>query len=131
MDQTVNGAPGAVPPSHMYTMPAAFTVSTSDAMLYSVRYSGLRVFIRKVHWLQALAPATSMVSSAPSIKSAAKSTAYDTDIDDPLLVSGRLTFRADAREENTSRAANSGKSPNLLGWKTSSTRKPAATTAQT
>src|SRR5207302_8942194 len=115
----------------MYTMPAAFTVSTSDAMLYSVRYRGLRVFIRNVHWLQALAPATSIVSSAPSIKSAAKSTAYDTDIDDPLLVSCRLTFRAEASVENTRRAANSGKSPNLFGWKTSSTRKPAATTAQT
>src|SRR5437764_12244516 len=125
MDQTVNGSPGAVPPSHMYTMPAALTVRTSDAMLYSVRYSGLRVFIRKVHWLQALAPATSIVSSAPSINSAAKSTAYDTDIDDPLLVSGRLTLRADASDENTRSAANNGKSPNRCGRKTSSTTKPA------
>jgi hypothetical protein len=31
--QIENDCPGAVPPSHMYTSPAAFTVSTSDAML--------------------------------------------------------------------------------------------------
>ena len=44
-------------------------------MLYSVRYAGLRVVMRNVHWLQALAAATSMVSLAPSSSSAAKSTA--------------------------------------------------------
>src|SRR3989442_8295577 len=92
-------------------MPAAFTVRTSDAMLYSVRYSGLRVFMRNVHWLHALAPATNIVSSAPSMSSAAKSTAYETDIDEPLLVSGRLTFSADASEEKTRRVMNNGGSP--------------------
>src|SRR5437764_13471944 len=126
MDQTVNGSPGAVPPSHMKTMPAAFTVRTSDAMLYSVRYSGLRVFIRNVHWLHALAPATSIVSSAPSISSAAKSTAYDTDIDEPLLVSGRLTFSADASEEKTRRAVKSAGSPIRRGANAGRTAKPAA-----
>jgi hypothetical protein len=40
----------------------------------------LRAAIRKVHWLQALATAMSIVSFGPSSSRAAKSTAYDTDI---------------------------------------------------
>src|SRR5438046_4371556 len=112
MDHKETGPPGAAPPSHMYPTPAAFTVRTSDAMLYSVRYSGLRVFMRNVHWLHALAPATNIVSSAPSMSSAAKSTAYETDMDEPLLVSGRLTFNAEASDEKASRATKSGGAPN-------------------
>src|SRR6478672_7906273 len=106
-------------------MPAAFTVRTSDAMLYSVRYSGLRVFIRNVHWLHALTPATSIVSSAPSIRSAAKSTAYDTDIDDPLFVRGRLTFSADASEEKRRSARKSAGSAIRCGAKPRRTMNPA------
>ena len=55
-----------------------------------------------MHWLQALVPATSIVSSAPSRSSDAKSTAYDTDIVEPLVASGRLTLSADASDEQSS-----------------------------
>jgi hypothetical protein len=48
-----------------------------------------------------------MVSSAPSSSSAAKSTAYDTDIVEPLLARGRLTLNADASDDSTNNAANS------------------------
>ena len=58
-------------------------------MLNSVRYSGLRSFLFRWHWLNALPAATSIVSCGPSSSSDAKSTAYDTDIVDPLVVSGR------------------------------------------
>src|SRR5260370_40958619 len=91
------------PPNHVYTSPVAFTVSASDAMLNSVRCTGERVWVRNVHWLQALVAATNIVASAPSSSSAAKSTAYDTDMVEPLEVSGRFTFNADASEETTSR----------------------------
>ena len=73
-------------------------------MLNSVRYGAERDCVRNVHWLQALAAATSIVSSAPSSSSAAKSTAYDTDIVEPLVASGRLTFSADAMDEKSSSA---------------------------
>jgi hypothetical protein len=71
-------------------------------MLNSVRYGADRVCVRKVHWLNALAAATIIVSSAPRRSRAAKSTAYDTDIVEPLVASGRLTFRAEAIDEHAS-----------------------------
>src|ERR1700730_13652336 len=98
-----NSAPGTGPPNHGDTSPGAFTAGTRDAMLNSVRCTGERVCVRNVHWLQALVPATNIVASAPSSSSAAKSTAYDTDMVEPLEVSGRVTFNADASEETTSR----------------------------
>ena len=61
-------------------------------MLKSVRYGAERAWVRNVHWLHALAAATIIVSFAPSSRSAAKSTAHDTDIVEPLVASGRLTF---------------------------------------
>ena len=42
------------------------------------------------HWLNALPAATSIVSCGPSSSSDAKSTAYDTDIVEPLVVSGSV-----------------------------------------
>ena len=90
----------------MNAQPAAFTVSTSEAMLNKVRYGAERDCVRKVHWLHALAAATIIVWSAPSSSSAAKSTAYDTDIVDPLDASGRLTLSAEASDEQASRNAN-------------------------
>src|SRR5688572_3854709 len=68
-------------------------------MLNSVRYSGFFDFIRNVHWLHALVTATSIVSWGPSNSSDAKSTAYDTDIVEPLLASGRLTLNAEVIAE--------------------------------
>src|SRR5471030_348902 len=106
-------------------MPAAFTVSTSDAMLKSVRYGADRDCVRNVHWLHAPA-AASIVSSAPSRSSDAKSTAYDTDIVDPLEASGRLTFSAKASDEHASRKANSIGSAMVRGAKTARVSAPAA-----
>src|SRR3954466_214749 len=76
-------------------------------MLKRVRYGADRVCVRNVHWLNALAAATSIVSFAPSSSSAAKSTAYDTDIVEPLVASGRLTLKADASDEQPRSTANS------------------------
>ena len=66
--------------------------------------------MRNVHWLQALAAATNIVGSAPISSSDAKSTAYETDMVDPLVASGRLTFRPDATEEKSRSAKKS------VGW---------------
>src|ERR1700730_1374853 len=71
-------------------------------MLKAVRNGALRARVLNVHWLQALVPATSIVSLAPSKSKDAKSTAYDTDIVEPPEASGRLTFSADASDEQSS-----------------------------
>src|SRR5262245_30523397 len=102
-----NIVPGDGPPSDEYTIPVVFTVKTSAAMLNNVRCAGDLIWVRKVHWLQALTAATIIVASAPSSSSAAKSTAYDTDIVEPLVVRGRLTFIAEASDEKRSRTTNS------------------------
>src|SRR3954470_18957890 len=78
----------------------------NDETLNSVRYSGLRSFLFRLHWLKALPAATSIVSCGPSSSSDAKSTAYDTDIVDPLVVSGRWTFNAAVADDSTSSAMN-------------------------
>ena len=88
--------------------PAPWTVTTSDAMLNSVRYSGLRSrLLFRWHWANALAAATTIVSCGPSSSSDAKSTAYDTDIVDPLVVSGSVTFRAAAADDSSVRTTKS------------------------
>src|SRR2546425_12128372 len=78
-----SSAPGGKPPNAPYTSPAAFTVNTSDAMLYSVRYGGVCVFIREGDWLPAPAAGPSIVASAPRSSSDATSTAEGTDIEEP------------------------------------------------
>src|SRR5580704_12200894 len=72
-----------------------------------------------------------MVWSAPSSSSAAKSTAYDTDIVDPLEASGRLTFSADASDEQASRNANRTGFAIARGANTTSATVPPASTAPT
>src|ERR1700730_3084081 len=129
-----NSAPGTGPPNQVYTSPVIFTVSTSDAMLKSVRCTGERVCVRKVHWLQALVAATNIVASARSSSSAAKSTAYDTDMVEPLEVSGRFTFNADASDEKTSRTKKRvrlGRCRSASGPKRARTAVPAISTAAT
>ena len=74
-------------------------------MLKSVRYGGLRVFILNVHWLHALATATIIVSFGPNMMRARKSTAYETDIVEPLLESGRLTLNAELMTDSVKRIA--------------------------
>src|SRR5262245_36375328 len=103
---SVKPVPGSGPPSQVYAMPVALTVSTSDAMLNSVRCVGDFVFVRNVHWLHALVAATSIVALAPSRSSEAKSTAYDTDIVEPLVVSGSVTLSADASDDRRRRTPN-------------------------
>ena len=72
-------------------------------MLNAVRKCALRARVLNVHWLHALVPATSIVSSAPSSRRDAKSTAYDTDIVEPPEASGRFTLNAEASDEQSSR----------------------------
>ncbi len=108
-------AAGEGPPSQTYATPAAFTVRTSAAMLNAVRYATLRVCVRNVHWLHALAAATSIVSFGPMSSSAATSTAYETDIVEPDVVRGRLTFSAEASEDSSSRARKSPGRSRLRG----------------
>ena len=71
-------------------------------MLKSVRCSGFRSLIRKVHWLNALAAATIIVSLGPRSSSDAKSTAYDTDIVDDRRASGRFTLNTDVMDDSSS-----------------------------
>src|SRR6185295_17653741 len=131
MARSENDGPMVVPPSSVYAQPEIFTVSTSDAMLYSVRWKGDRACVRNVHCAHALAAATIIVSFAPSRSSAAKSTAYDTDIVEPLLASGRLTFSADASDEHPRRTRNRTKLVIEWGAKKAKTSAPAARTAPT
>src|SRR5574339_1314232 len=100
-------------------------------MLNSVRYSGARFSTRNVHWLHALAAATSIVESAPSSSSEAKSTAYETDIVDPAVASGSVTLNADATDEMIRSALNSPGWSTERGPKVTRTVVPAASTAPT
>src|SRR5688572_31316920 len=101
-------------------------------MLKSVRWTGLRSLIRNVHWLHALTAATTIVSSGPSSSSDAKSTAYETDIVDPLRAIGRLTLKTDVIDESASSSRNShGDRSVSTGKKTTSSPAPSAMTAPT
>ena len=80
--------------------------------------------VRNVHCAQALAAATIIVSFAPSRSSAAKSTAHDTDIVEPLVASGRLTFSADASDEHPSSTGEQDES-----WRSNGAQKTAKTSA--
>ena len=101
-------------------------------MLKSVRWSGLRSLIRKVHWLNALTAATIIVSFGPSRSSDAKSTAYDTDIVDDLRASGRLTLKTEVTDDIRSSSAKTHLLPvNGMGENSTSRRKPNPITAHT
>src|SRR5918993_6092247 len=118
------------PPSARYAKPEACTVIARHAMLNRVRWTGFLVFIRNVHWLQALATATSMVSFGPSSNSAAKSTAYETDIVEPLLASGKLTLNADVTADMARRNAKRGRLLKVdLGPSDTTSRAPSAMVA--
>src|SRR5262249_62080572 len=80
-------------------------------MLNSVRWIGLRSLMRNVHWLNALAAATTIVSFGPSSSSAAKSTAYETDIVDDRRASGRFTLKTQGIDERKSSARKSSGLP--------------------
>src|SRR4051812_46776114 len=78
--------------------------------------------MRNVHWLNALAAATSIVSFGPSSSSDAKSTAYDTDIVDDRRASGRFTLKTDVIDESSSRTRNSHGLPTRCVGKKATTR---------
>src|SRR5215471_16531622 len=100
-------------------------------MLNSVRKGAVLCAVRMVHWLHALAAATIIVSLAPSSSSAEKSTAYDTDIVEPLVASGSLTLRAEASDEQPSRMRNSSGFAMACGANIPRTIAPAASTVDT
>src|SRR5690349_18894259 len=113
-------------------VPAACTVTTRHPMLKSVRYAGLRSLIRKEHWLHALAAATIIVSFAPSSSSDAKSTAYDTDIVEPLRASGRFTLKTEVIDESSNSSRNSdGERNEFNGKNATSSTAPTAMTLET
>src|SRR5690349_16683644 len=101
-------------------------------MLKSVRWIGLRSLIRNVHWLKALAAATSIVSFGPSSSSDAKSTAYETDIVEDRRASGRFTLKTDVIDESSSSPKNShGLPTNFVGKNAASSTAPIAMIAST
>ena len=74
--------------------------------------------------------ATIMVSLGPISISAAKSTAYDTDIVEPLLASGRLTLKAEVMADVRRRAEKrSGLAKVEFGPSNTTSRAPIATVA--
>src|SRR5262245_45478145 len=96
-------------------------------MLNSVRWIGLRSLMRNVHWLNALAAATTIVSFGPSSSSAAKSTAYDTDIVDDRRASGRFTLKTEVIDDRKSSVRKSSGLPkNCVGKHTTNTITPMA-----
>ncbi len=75
-------------------------------MLKSVRCAGFFSLMRNEHWLQALTAATIIVSLGPRSSSDAKSTAYETDIVDPLRASGRVTLKTEVTDDSASSTRN-------------------------
>src|SRR5262249_43752346 len=101
-------------------------------MLNSVRWIGLRSLMRNVHWLNALAAATTIVSFGPSSSSAAKSTAYETDIVDDRRASGRFTLKTEVIDERKSSVRKSSGLPKKCVGKNAANRiAPMAMIAQT
>src|SRR5688572_30675060 len=122
----------AFPPSTWNAHPAAWTLMTRLAMLNSVRYGGFFVVIRNVHWLHALIAPTIIVCAGPSRMRERKSTAYETDIDDTLRASGRVTLKADVADDSTRSVTNhTGCSNRSSGKNTAKSAAPPAITAPT
>ncbi len=96
-------------------------------MLKSVRCAGFFSLMRNEHWLQALAAATIIVSLGPRSSSDAKSTAYETDIVDPLRASGRVTLKTEVTDDSASSTRNTPGDSKVLNGKKYA-RRPAATT---
>ena len=105
---------------------------TRLAMLNSVRYGGFFVVIRNVHWLHALIAPTIIVCAGPSRMSERKSTAYETDIEETLRESGRVTLKADVADESASSVTNQNGCWNRSSGKnTARSTAPPAMTAPT
>ena len=88
--------------------------------------------MRNEHWLHALAAATIIVSFGPSSSRDAKSTAYETDMVDPLRASGRLTLNTEVIDDKSrSRRKIQGDLNEFAGKKETSSTAPTAMTLQT
>src|SRR5437762_210360 len=82
-------------------------VTAKTAMLNTVRYHGSDCLALTVHCVNAPAIATSSAGRGPSSSSAIKLAAYPTDSVDRLATGiGRVTFHAEVRQEQHSRATN-------------------------
>ncbi len=93
---------------------------------------GFRSLIRNVHWLQALTAATIIVSPGPSSSNEAKSTAYETDIVDPLRASGSVTLNTDVTDDSVRSSRNSQMDEStFVGKRNKTSPTPAAMTAVT
>src|SRR5688500_3975804 len=122
----------ACPPNAWNAAPAAWTLMIRLAMLKSVRYGGFLMVIRNVHWLHALMAPTIIVCAGPSRMSERKSTAYETDIVEPLRAKGRFTLNAEVIDESSNSARNhSGCWNRSSGKKTGRSTAPQAMTRLT
>src|SRR6187402_2224239 len=79
---------------------------TRLAMLNSLRYSGLVVDVRNVDCAQALIAPTIIVCAGPSRMRERKSTAYETDMVEPLRARGRFTLNAEVIDDSSSSVTN-------------------------
>ena len=101
-------------------------------MLKSFRCNAFFSVVRNVHWLHALIAPTIIVCAGPSRINDRKSTAYETDMVDPLRDSGRFTLSAEVTEESSSSVANHvGCCNGSTGKKRTSRNTPIAITAPT
>src|SRR3954466_6085118 len=99
--------PGCLPRTNASGTPATQTVNVSDAMLKTIRCSGLRGPRRNVHWAHALTAAMHTVGADPSANSAQKFTAWDNDRFDWLRPSGSSIFALDVATASSSSVVNS------------------------
>ena len=84
-----------------------------------------------MHWHRALTAAITTVSGVPSISSAAKFTAYESDMVDALRGSGSVTLSTELADERTRSDANSSGWSLDTGRTVATMAAPAAMTAQT
>ena len=101
-------------------------------MLNAVLCKGVRVRVLKQHWLKALDAATIIVPCGPMSSNDAKSTAYDTDIVELLVRSGRCTLRTAVADERITRTISSnGLSSWISGRHVANTTRPTRMTPVT
>src|SRR5919108_1607413 len=102
----------------------------SAVMLKMVRYAGYRCATLNVHCAQAPAAATIVAACGPSMMSAIRSAAYETESVDSLLgESSSFTFQSDVRHEATTSAANTrGRGADIVSTLRTSNAVPANTT---
>ncbi len=75
-------------------------------MLNSLRYSWFLVDVRNVHCAHALIAPTIIVCAGPSRMRERKSTAYETDMVEPLRARGRFTLNAEVIDESNRSVTN-------------------------